>query len=134
MAGGRRLFDHKLARFVVVGGGAAALLSGLTYLFLRLGFAPFWGGLIAYAIAFVTAYVLQRNWTFQRPGGHRRTLPRYLATQLVCAALSGGLTHLFRDALGYGPAVTAVLSTAAVSALSFVLSSQWVFRDQADPR
>lgn len=129
-----RLLGHRLTRFVIVGGGAAALLAGLTYLFLRLGAPPFLGGLVAYAVAFAVAYVLQRNWTFRRSGSHRHTLPKYFAGQVLCAAVSGAVTHLLVQVWGQDPGPSAVVATVIVSALSFVLSSTWVFRDQTEPR
>lgn len=125
------LFQHELVRFVIVGGTGAGLLFGLSYLFLRLGLPSFVSGLVAYGVAFATAYLLQRNWTFQGAGTHRRTLPRYLAVQVLCAALSGAATHLMADTLSYPPGVAAFVATGFVGAVSFVLSSRWVFRDQA---
>lgn len=125
-----RLLDHKLVRFVIVGGGAAGLLIGLTFLFLRLGMAPFAGGATAYAIAFVVAYTLQRAWTFDGAGRHARTLPRYLAVQLVCAGVAGGMSHLLTQVAHAPDLLSATVSTIASSACSFVASSRWVFADE----
>lgn len=117
-------------RFLIVGGGAAALLWLLTFVFLRLGAPAFASGLGAYAIAFVVAYLLQRNWTFGGAGRHRRTLPRYFLVQASCALASGGLSHLLTSTLGW-PAIAASLTmTVCVSAFSYLASTYWVFADE----
>lgn len=124
----RRLLRLQITRFVIVGGSTAALLMALTFAFLRAGAPPFAGGLAAYAITFVIAYLLQRNWTFQRAGRHSRTLPRYLTVQVGCGLASGGLSHLLAGTLGWPPAAASAVMTVCVSAVSYFASSLWVFR------
>lgn len=126
-----RLLRHEFIRFVIVGGTGAGLLFGLSYLFLRLGLPSILSGIVAYAAAFVTAYLLQRNWTFQGGAPHRRALPRYFAVQALCAVLSGVAIHVLADTLNYPSGVAAFVATGFVGIVSFVLSSRWVFRDQA---
>jgi putative flippase GtrA len=116
-------------RFVIVGGGAAALLMALTYAFLRMGVPPFPAGLFAYAICFLVAYSLQRSWTFGGTGAHRRTLPRYLALQAALALVSGVLSQILVRALGWPPAEASAVMTLCVSAVSYLGSSRWVFAD-----
>lgn len=127
-----RLLEPRIVRFVIVGGGATALLMTLTYAFLRLGIAPFPAGLGAYALSFVAAYLLQRNWTFRGAGRLRRTLPRYFALQLGLALTSGGLSHVLNDALGWTPAATSAVMTVCVSAISYLGSSRWVFAGERE--
>ncbi len=123
-----RLADNrKIARFVVVGVGAAALLFALSYLFVRLGAPPFIASTVAYAIAFSVAYTAQRNWTFRSRASHQRTLPRYFAVQAGCALLAGAISHVAVHVLGASPLVMAIVTTLAASAISFVLSSIWAF-------
>jgi putative flippase GtrA len=122
----------RLVRFVIVGGGSAALLMALTFGLIRAGAPPFAGGLAAYAVSFAVAYLLQRNWTFEGAGSHARTLPRYLALQAGCALLSGGLSHLLATALGWPAAAASAVMTLCVAAVSYLGSSLWVFAD--DPR
>jgi putative flippase GtrA len=121
------LLRSQTVRFVLVGGGSAALLMALTYLFLHLGVPPFPAGLGAYAIAFVVAYLLQRNWTFGGAGSHARTLPRYFALQVCLALLSGVLSHLMVKTFGWPKAEASAAMTLCVSAISYFGSSRWVF-------
>jgi putative flippase GtrA len=127
------LLRARAVRFVIVGGGAAALLMLLTLALLRAGAPPFLAGLGAYAVAFVAAYLLQRNWTFGGAGRHARTLPRYFTVQASCALVSGGLSHVLVKGLGWPPAAASAAMTLCVSAVSYLASSLWVFADDKPP-
>ncbi|MEZ5809832.1 MAG: GtrA family protein [Rhizobiaceae bacterium] len=122
---------RRLTRFVIVGVGAALLLLVLSYLFVRLGMTPFAGSTIAYAIAFAAAYTAQRNWTFEATQGHGRTLPRYFVLQAGCAMTSGVTAHTAVALFGASPLMMSVVTTIVASAVSFVLSSLWVFAPDA---
>jgi len=126
-----KLLRPRLVRFLIVGGSATALLMALTYAFLRLGVPPFRAGIGAYALSFVFAYLLQRNWTFQRAG--RQTLPRYFALQLALALVSGSLSHVLTKALQWPPAAASAVMTVCVSAISYFGSSRWVFAGAREP-
>lgn len=124
-AGGR------LIRFVIVGSVSAALLFALVWLFSALGAAPFLAGAGGYAIAFVFAYTAQRNWTFAGRAAHGTALPRYLAVQLFCAALSGLSAHAASAWLGWPAPAVSAFATGIASAAGFVLSSLWAFAPPA---
>lgn len=128
----RGLLSARVARFVIVGVGSAALLAGITYLLMLAGVAAFASGLIAYGVAFGVAYALQRNWTFEGAGSHRRTLPRYFLVQAFCALLSGALTHALKTWLGWPPAVASLAMTLVVAVISYLASTHWVFADAQD--
>ncbi len=117
----------RLVRFLVVGVGAAALLFVLSYLFVKLGMAPFTGSTLAYLIAFIVAYTAQRNWTFQSKGSHTTTLPRYFVLQAGCAIVSGVTAHTAVSVFGASPFAMSGITTIVASVVSFVLSSVWVF-------
>lgn len=117
----------RLFRFLVVGVGAALLLFVLSWLLVSLGLSPFVGSAAAYAIAFVVAYSAQRGWTFGGEHDHATALPRYLALQLGCAVFSGLVSHVAVARFGLSPLAMSALTTVATSALSYVVSSLWVF-------
>lgn len=123
--------SRRLTRFVIVGVGAALLLFTLSYLFVRLGAAPFAGSTLAYAIAFAVAYTAQRNWTFEATQDHAQTLPRYFVLQAGCAITSGITAHTAVTLFGASPVMMSVVTTIVASAVSFVLSSLWVFAPDA---
>jgi putative flippase GtrA len=129
----RRALTLRPIRFATVGVGAAALLFGLSWLFVHLGASPFIGSVAAYAISFVVAYAAQHGWTFGGAHRHSRALPRYLAVQLGCAILSGLVAHASVQMAGAPPLAMSAAVTLAASGASFVLSFLWVFPDRDRP-
>jgi len=127
MASTVSLLDHRVARFVIVGGGAAGMFFALSYLFVKAGMTPFLGSATAYVVAFICAYLAQRGWTFGGTHAHGDAFPRYLAAQFGCALLAGGVAHLAVFHLAAPPSVMSALSTAIASIMSYMLSSRWVF-------
>jgi putative flippase GtrA len=131
----RRLVDGATAlRFVLVGVAAAGLLFSLSWFFASRGMPPFAASVLAYAIAFVTAYSAQRNWTFGGEHGHGHALPRYFALQLGCALASGATAHLSVACLHASPFAMSVLTVIGASAASYVGSVLWVFPEAGRPR
>ena len=126
----RSMTELRLFRFVVVGVGAAALFFVLTYALASAGLPPFLGSTLAYAVAFMVAYSAQRSWTFGGRHDHSHALPRYLAVQLCCALFSGTVSHVAVAGFGMSPLAMSALTTVLTSAVSYVLSSLWVFADR----
>lgn len=114
-------------RFVIVGVGAAALFAALSYLFASAGLRPALAAPLAYLIAFAFAYVTQRSWTFSAEQSHAVAFPRYLALQLGCAVLSGVVSHVAVAWYRASPLAMSVAATLITSAVSYVVSSRWVF-------
>lgn len=117
----------RLVRFVIVGVSAAGVLFGLSWLLVTLGLSPFLGSVIAYAVAMAVSYTAQRSWTFGGAHAHGRALPRYLTLQIGCAAFSGLVSHVAVSRFGMAPLAMSAVMTLLVSAVSYVLSSSWVF-------
>ena len=117
----------RLFRFLTVGVGAALLLFVLSWLLVSLGFSPFIGSVVAYAITFLVAYSAQRGWTFGGQHDHASAMPRYLALQLGCALFSGMVSHLAVTRFGMSALAMSALMTVAASTVSYILSSLWVF-------
>lgn len=126
------LIDPRLARFALVGAGANVLLFVLSYLFRTLGVPAFAAAAGGYAIAFVAAYVAQRCWTFASTASHSRLFPRYLAAQIICAALSGLVGHVSAELLALSPFWMSAAVTAIAGLTSYLLSSRWVFADEIE--
>lgn len=120
------LLDHETVRFLLAGGGAAALFYLLTFVALRLGAPAFAGTLTAYGVTVVTSYTIQQRWTFRRRRGHGHAFPRYMAAQVGSALISATLAHSAAT-LGLAAAALALVPTLAGSAVSYVLSRYWVF-------
>ena len=130
---GRDLLQNETVRFLITGGSAACLFYTGTFVLILLGAPPFGSTLGAYGVAFLVSYSVQHSWTFRGRQAHARSFPRYLAAQL-CAAGVAALTARSVAHGGAMPAVTALASTLSGSALSYVLSKGWVFRDSEHTR
>ncbi|KUM24495.1 polysaccharide biosynthesis protein GtrA [Mesorhizobium loti] len=117
----------RLFRFLTVGIGAALLLFVLSWLLVSAGLSPFTGSVVAYAISFVVAYSAQHGWTFGGKHDHATAMPRYLALQVGCAVFSGLVSHVAATRFAMPPLSMSALTTVTASAVSYVLSSLWVF-------
>ena len=121
--------DSTVIRFVVTGGGAAALFFVLSIAFLTAGAPPFWGSLAAYAIAFLASYLVQRGWTFRGLHRHGHALPRYLILQLGCALSSAAAAQALDTLFAASVLLTSFIATGFAGVVSYVLSANWVFSD-----
>lgn len=125
-----RLSDTITGRFVIVGVSVAFLFFVLHYLLMRIGVLPFASSIISYAVAFVFAYIAQQRWTFGGQHAHARAFPRYMATQVFCALLSGLVSQVCASVFGAPPSVISVSSVVVGSGASFLLGRFWVFSDR----
>jgi putative flippase GtrA len=112
----------QFARFAAVGVTNTAVTLGTYALALRLAVPYLPAGALAYALGAGNGFVLNRAWTFRRPGRPARYLA-VVAAGLVSNAL------LLRGAVGIGvPHVAAEVAVAApVTLLTFALSRRWAF-------
>lgn len=118
-------------RFIIAGGFGMVLFFVLAYLFSIFGLAPFTASTIAYAICFVTIYLIHRNWTFSTSVPHGQALPRYLVVQLFCALGSGLVAHLLVVVFGLQPFAMSALTAVAASGISYFATSLWAFAERS---
>ena len=122
-----RFTQHSAFRFVLVGGASVVVDAGLLYvLHGRLGMWLPPATAIAFLAGFLVNFALNRQWSFGAAGALRHQLIRYLAlvacNLLVTVALVQGLTWL-----GVPYLVAKVVTTAALSAVNYVISKKWIF-------
>jgi putative flippase GtrA len=125
------LSRRRLLRFLTVGVAANVLLFVLTYALLSIGAPTFLAGGLGYAVAFAAAYLAQERWTFAGSHSPGSTLPRYIVAQLACAAASGLVGQICAAIFAMTPLATSLAVTATAGAMSYLLSSRWVFRERA---
>lgn len=123
----RALARHSAVRFLVVGGlsviadtGALFVLHGVLGIWLPVATA------LAYAVAFVVNFGLNRTWAFGADGAIGRQLWRYLA--LVAANLV--ITVLLVQGLvwaGLGYLVAKVLTALGLAVVNYLVSRRWIF-------
>ena len=82
---------------------------------------------ICYLLSAIYNYLLQSRFTFQVRTSPRAA-SRYAAMHALCLALNSTLMLALVDLGGAGLFPAQVLATGIVAAVSFTLSSQWVYR------
>jgi putative flippase GtrA len=123
----RTLVSHSGVRFLVVGGLSLATDTGA--LFVLHGVLKIWlpvATALAYAVAFVVNFGLNRTWAFGADGALGRQLWRYLALVAVNLVLTVGIVQgLVWAGLGY---LVAKVATALVLAVAnYLVSRKWIF-------
>jgi putative flippase GtrA len=123
----------QMLRFACVGLGVAVFFMLLTYALVSGGALPFWASVLAYAICFVVADLLQRFWTFEAKRRHREALPKYFALQAACAVLSGLVPRVAIHRFGAAHLVAAGLAALTAGILSYIGSTLFVFSNARRP-
>lgn len=80
----------------------------------------------AMVVSVFPTYVLQKKLTFRSDASDVRTLPRYLALQVVNACVIGGMTHLLK-ALGLVQVLTFAIAGITGTIVSFLVQRKYVF-------
>lgn len=127
----RRSLLGALVRFGVSGAlSVGADFAVLAILHSGLGVPLLWATLVGYSISLVINYLLNRNWTFQHGGDHRRTLARYavvvgfnIGSTLLLVL---GLTHL-----GLFYLLSKLIAVAINAMINFTAGRYWVFAHDA---
>ena len=125
----RDLLRRRTVRFLISGGATAVLFFAASFALMLAGATPLVAATAAYAFAFLAGYLVQRGWTFGARHAHRFAAPRYLLLQAGCALGSGVLAELLAGRFGLPPLAVSLLTTGAAGAVSYVVSSTWVFPD-----
>lgn len=118
------------ARFVAIGGACALLYFAICLVLSDVGnFSPFYASLSAYAVCFVIGYSSQRRIAFRSTASHRVTLTRYFIWHAFGATAISTAVEIAARSLALTPLAAALVSTVLCGAVSFCISSRWVFSD-----
>ncbi len=116
-------------RFAVVGAIATAIHAAVFALLIEATRVdPVAATVVAFAVAFVAGFALNRRWTFGSRAHPVAQLPRYLAAQLAGLALSASIMYVSVHVQRWSPYAGLALSIVLVPPLTFALSRWWVFR------
>jgi putative flippase GtrA len=117
-------------RFAVVGAVATAIHAATFALLIETTpVDPVVATGLAFAVAFVAGYVLNRRWTFGSRADPVAQLPRYLVVQLGGLVLNAAIMAFAVHARGWSPYVGLALGIVLVPPVTFALARAWVFRD-----
>jgi len=124
---------RRLARFAVVGVLATATHTGIFTLAIEAGhIEPVSANAIAFSVAVLVGFVLNRHWTFAAPGmaqgGPHGRLWRYVAGALAGLGINSAIMYFVTHVARWSPYVGLVLAILIVPPITFVLNQYWVFR------
>jgi putative flippase GtrA len=122
-----RVTQSSAFRFLVVGAVSVTVDAGLLYILHgRLGMWLPPATALSFLAGFIVNFALNRQWSFGATGTLHRQLVRYLAlvggNLLVTVALVQAITWL-----GVSYLIAKILTTAALSAVNYVISRKYIF-------
>ena len=107
-----------------VGFSTYYVLSNL--LFYRFGVPEVQAALAAMAVSVFPTYYLQKRFTFRSDASNVRTLPRYLALQVINAGVIGGTTFLLKQ-LPMPQVVVFGIAGLVGTVVSYIVQRRYVF-------
>lgn len=118
----------QLIRFLVVGASGYVVNLAVFSLALYLGAHYIPAAIIAFIIAWVNNFLLNRYWTFEARGDAMMGQgARYLLVSLVALGANLIILQLLVDA-GLGETLSQAIAIVLVTPLSYLLSRRWSFR------
>lgn len=129
----KRIAQHKLARFIVIGLLNNLVGYGAFVVLSLLGVEAIPAMTVAYGIGMVISFVGNRKWTFGHRGSLGPTLVRFAVANLVGYGVNYGLLWLFVGSLGLPQIPVQFFATGCVALCTFLMMRLWVFRaDRGD--
>jgi putative flippase GtrA len=123
----------RVVRYGVAGLVATAIYFGAVVLLVEgVGVAPVPAAVLATMIVIVSSYTINRVFVFDTNRAHRSAFARFVVASLLGIALNAGLMHFATRVLAWPYIAGAVLATAVVPPLNFVVNYFWAFRATDD--
>ena len=120
---------RRFVRFAVVGVLATAVHTAVFTVAIELAHveAVLANG-IAFSVAVLVGYALNRRWTFATHGATHARLWRYVIAQLIGLGWNSVIMYAAVHGANWSPYLGLLLSLVLVPPLTFALSQFWVFR------
>ena len=123
---------HRFARFAVVGVIATATHTAVFATAIELArIEPVSANALAFVIAVLVGFALNRKWTFAAHGGADARLWRYFVGALAGLAVNSAIMYVATHRLHWSPYVGLGLALVIMPPLTFALNHYWVFRPRA---
>jgi putative flippase GtrA len=122
---------RRFARFAVVGVLATAVHTAVFAVAIELVYVePVLANAIAFSVAVLVGFALNRHWTFAAHGAANARLWRYVAAQLISLGCNSAIMFAVVHGAHGSPYLGLLLALVLVPPLTFVLNQLWVFRRQ----
>jgi putative flippase GtrA len=120
---------HRFARFAVVGAIATAIHAAVFTIAIEfVQMEAVAANALAFVVALLTGYALNRRWTFVAHGAEHARLWRYAIAALVVLALNSTIMFAVVHVAHWSPYVGLAVSIVLAPPVSFALNQYWVFR------
>ena len=120
---------RRFARFAVVGVIATLTHTAVfTVAIEALRIEPVTATALAFCVAVLVGYALNRRWTFAAHGGQDARLWRYVVGALAGLAVNSAIMYAVVHVAKASPYLGLVLGIVTVPPLTFALNQLWVFR------
>ncbi|MGO4389123.1 GtrA family protein [Microvirga sp. 2YAF29] len=119
----------RVVRFALVGaassGAYAVIMMVATSVF---GLAPWVSSAVAYVLAMIINFPLQRSFTFMSKGDVRREGLKYLSVHLLNLLVSVAVVHLITQILQWPVFVSVAAVIIIIPLIQFLVLEIWVFK------
>ena len=123
---------HRFARFAVVGAITTGTHTAVFAAAIEAArIEPVTANALAFFVAVLVGYVLNRQWTFAAHGAQHARLWRYAAGALAGLAVNSAIMAAVVHGAHWSPYVGLALAIVLVPPLTFSLNQFWVFRPRA---
>jgi len=120
----------QLVRFGLVGGVGFAVNLVVYALFVHVGVYYLGASVVAWLVAVLNNFVLNRHWTFDARGGraHAQAI-RFLAVSAAAEAVSLILLRVLVEGAGLEKVAAQAIAVGASMPLNFIGNKLWTFKD-----
>jgi putative flippase GtrA len=123
---------RRFVRFAIVGVIATATHTAVFAVLIELGrIEPVTATALAFVVAVLVGFALNRSWTFAAHGGADARLWRYFVGALAGLGINSAIMYVATHRLQWSPYVGLALALCIVPPLTFALNQYWVFRPRA---
>lgn len=120
---------HRFARFAVVGVIATVThMAVFTVAIEAVGIEPVTATALAFCVAVLVGYALNRQWTFAAHGARHARLWRYVVGALAGLAVNSAIMFAVVHGAHASPYLGLAIGIVVVPPLTFALNQFWVFR------
>ena len=120
---------HRFTRFAVVGVMATATHTLVFAAAIELArIEPVTANALAFSIAVLVGFTLNRRWTFAAHGGAEARLWRYAVVALAGLGINSAIMYAVTHMAQRSPYIGLALAIVIVPPVTFALNQYWVFR------